>query len=109
MKNKHCFNIGKLCNEDENKFWKKIIILKANNDNSINIDINHLKNHYESIFSNSFDVNPINCELILKSIEIFNNKSLFSPIELDCMKFNNALIKIKSSHVCGFDNVSPYT
>jgi hypothetical protein len=33
--------------------------------------------------------------------------NLFIPIELDHIKFTNAINKIKISNVCGFDKISP--
>ncbi len=105
MKNNFCI-IEKLSKEnDKTKFWKKCNFLKNSN---INVDINELENHYESLFSGSFDINPINKELVLNCIKDLDNKFLYSAIDLDLIKFNNAFKKTKSSHVSGFDKVLSY-
>lgn len=61
------------------------------------------------MFSNSLSVEPSNENFVLESIEMLNNKSLFSPINLDYVKFIDALKKkTNNSHVCGYDGVSAY-
>ena len=108
MKNNFCI-IEKLSKEnDKTKFWKKFNFLKNSNNSNINVDINELENHYESLFSGSFDINPINKELVLNGIKDLDNKLLYSAIDLDFIKFNNAFKKTKNSHVSGFDKVSSY-
>ena len=106
MKDKHYFNIEKLAKADKEKFWKKFNTLKNNNNSCVNIDIEKLKNHYENIFSNYYDVNPINKERILHATNNLNNLDSFTPIDLDYVKFYNVIKKIDNSKVCGIDKIS---
>ena len=74
----------------------------------MSIDIIDLKNHYQDIFSNSFEINLNNKEIGLNAIESLINRSLFTGIDLDYLKFSNAIKKTNSSHVCGLDNISTF-
>ncbi len=79
-----------------------------NNNSTVNVDINQLKNHYEDIFSSNFDVNPVNHDFVIDAIKILDDRNSYTPIELDLIKYNNAISKIKNSHVCGFDKISSF-
>jgi hypothetical protein len=45
---------------------------------------------------------------VIDAIKILDDRNSYTPIELDFIKFNNAISKINNSHVCGFDKISAF-